>query len=267
MLITKADGAQEDFDIAKLLSSLRRARADDDTAEHVARAVEKELEPGMTTSAIYAKAFAHLRRHPQAAAARYSLKRAILDFGPSGFPFEAYIAEVLRAEGYETAIDQMVVGKCVSHEVDVVAKKEKETLYVEAKFHNSPAYKTDLKTVLYVKARMDDIAKGRGLVVTNTKFTSAAVQYAGCVNLELLGWEQPEGATLHDRIDRAGVYPITALTSLSSREKTALLNEKMVLCNDLAGREEALAGVGITSTKLHGVLEEASNLCRPGKGV
>jgi hypothetical protein len=208
-----------------------------------------------------------VRRHPKGVAARYSLKRAILDFGPSGFPFEAYVGELFKAEGYAVAIDQIIKGSCVSHEVDVVAQKGGETTYVEAKFHNAAGYKTDLKTVLYVKARMDDIGKGRGLVVTNTKFTSSAVEYASCQNLELLGWEHPRGATLQDRIEAAHIYPITALTTLNRRQKTALLVERVVLCNELTGQEKALARAGVPSQKAQHVLTEAVSLCTPPKAV
>ena len=35
-------------------------------------------------------------------------------------PFEAYLAELFEREGYKTKIDQIVQGKCVEHEVDVV---------------------------------------------------------------------------------------------------------------------------------------------------
>lgn len=267
ILITKADGTGEVFKREKLLFSLRRSGADPDIAEHITEAIERELHEGMTTGEIYGKAFAHLRRHRGGLAARYSLKRAILDFGPSGFPFESYIAELLRAEGYATSVDVLVPGRCVEHEVDVVAKKNGTTTYVEAKFHNSAGFKTDVKTVLYVKARIDDINKGQGLIVTNTKFTSQAVQFASCSSLQLLGWEYPEGKTLHDRIHEAQLYPITALTTLKSREKMELLRERIVLCKDLPHQIEALARAGVTSRKAEQVLHEVGALCVPGKGI
>lgn len=267
MLIAKADGTEEEFSPEKLLSSLKRSGAEESAAQQVAEEVERGLYPGITTGEIYHRAFARLREARRGLAARYSLKRAILDFGPSGFPFEAYIAEIFRAEGFEAQTDQMVKGECVEHEVDVVASRAGETWYVEAKFHNSAGYKTDLKTVLYVRARMDDIGKGKGMVVTNTKFTSVAVEYSRCKGLELLGWEQPHGASLQDRIDSAKVYPITALTTLTGKQKTALLAERVVLCNDLRRQEEALGRAGVSGKKTAAVLDEAASLCAPGRGV
>lgn len=273
LLITKADGTQEAFDDHKLLGSLGRAGADRTTAQEIASEVERELFDGITTQEIYRRAFARLRAHRHGIAARYSLKRAVWDFGPSGFPFETYIAALFKAEGWEAATDKVIRGACVEHEVDVVARKGDELLYVEAKFHNSPGFKTDLKTALYVKARMDDIRAAHaakknagkekilGLLVTNTKFTTHATHYAACAGLELLSWDEPHGATLHDRIAAAGLYPVTALTTLSRREKLLLLEKRIVLCQEIADNTRALAEAGVSSQKVEAVLEEAGALC------
>ena len=156
-----------------------------------------------------------------------------------------------------------------------VATKGDTTLCVEAKFHNSPGFKTDLKTALYVKARMDDIraakaakAKGgttAGLLVTNTKFTTHASHYAACAGLELLSWEEPSGHTLHDRIDAVGLYPITALTTLSRREKMFLLEKRIVLVSELISNTRALGEAGVAAHKVTAVLEEAGALCADKK--
>jgi hypothetical protein len=266
-LVVKADGTQEPFDPHKLTASLKRSGAAEDVAAQILEDIEKELWNGISTQEIYSRAFARLHEHRHAIAARYSLKRAVLDLGPSGFPFESFIAELYRAEGYETKVDQIIQGKCVDHEVDVVVTKGEDVLYAEAKFHNAAGFKTDLKTVLYVKARIDDIGKGRGLVVTNTKFTSKAVQYSKCAGLELLSWDYPQGANLHDRIEKAALYPVTALTTLTSHEKMALLSERLVLCKGLPEHTEVLSRAGITGRRAHQVLEEVGALCVPGVGI
>jgi len=266
MYIAKEDGTSEPFKPEKLVASLMRAGAKPDIAQDIARTIEQGLEEGMSTHEIYSRAFAELREHKHVAAARYSLKRAILDFGPSGFPFEAYIAELFRVDGYTALVDQIIQGKCVDHEVDVVLTKGGEKIFVEAKFHNTPGFKTDLKTVLYVQARIDDIGH-KGLVVTNTKFTSKALQYAECRGLPLLGWDYPQGNNLHDRIDAAGLYPVTALTTLSHREKTALLSERVVLCKSLPEKAHVLTSVGLSGKKIDAVLEEVGALCVPGSDI
>lgn len=271
VLIAKADGTIESFNPEKLVASLLRAGAEHDEARAIADDVERQLYGGITTQEIYRRAFAQLRESRRGAAARYSLKRALLEFGPSGFPFEAYLGELFKIDGYKIKLDQQVPGACVPHEVDLVMTKKTETVYVEAKFHNAAGFKTDLKTVLYVKARLDDIsakraesgARGtmRGLIVTNTKFTDRAAEYAACAGVELLSWEEPSGATLQDKIERAKLYPITALTTLGRREKTMLLSQKIVLCNALSADTRALASAGLSGHKAEHVLEEVSSLC------
>lgn len=263
----------EPFEESKLLSSLHRSGASEEAAQEVAAEVQKELYSGISTNEIYRRAFAHLRDNRRGVAARYSLKRAVLEFGPSGFPFEEYLAELFRAEGYAAKTDQIIKGVCVEHEVDVVAVKDGITTYVEAKFHNTAGFKSDLKTSLYVKARMDDIREAvgaehmKGLLVTNTKFTDKALQYAQCRRLDLLGWDYPQTNNLHDRIEAAKLYPITALTQLSRREKTALLNDKVVLCNDLPREGNALLRAGVRGKRADSVLEEVGALCVPGNGI
>jgi len=283
IFVAKSDGTSEEFVAAKLRSSLKRAGATPEIAQQIGQTIQKELYSGITTTEIYRRAFAYLRGQKHSAAARYSLKRAVLDFGPSGFPFEAFMAELFRAEGYHAIIDQIVQGACVEHEVDVVLSDKKPTLlnkkkdstivYVEAKFHNTLGLKTDLKTVLYVKARIDDIRANnpdkhiQGLVVTNTKFTERAVQYASCAGLDLLGWEYPPKSNLHDRIEAARLYPVTALTTLSKGEKVALLNDKKVLCNSLSTDAEILQQIGVRGKRANSVLEEVGALCVPGKDI
>ncbi len=272
VLITKSDGTIEPFEAVKLLNSLKKAGATDETATRIVEEIKKELRPGMSTNEIYSHAFTNLHHDKRGNAARYSLKRAVLDFGPSGFPFEAFIAELYRAEGHTAQIDQIIKGGCVEHEVDIVATKDDVTTYMEAKFHNSLAYKTDLKVVLYVKARMEDIVAAnrphaKGLVVTNTKFTDMAKHYAECQLLELLSWDYPQGATLHERIERAGLYPITALTTLGKREKTALLMDKIVLCNTLQQHPEMLERVGVSGKRAEDVLEEVGILCSAARVI
>lgn len=271
MLITKADGTQEEFNPSKLADSLKRAGAEHDSITSITAALERELTPGMRTAEIYRRAFAHLRAERHGVAARYSLKRALLDLGPSGFPFESYISEIFRAKGFETMTDQIIKGKCVEHEVDVVAVKDGLTTYMEAKFHNTAGFKTDLKVVLYVKARTDDITKAnpdkkvKGVVITNTKFTSRAIAYSRCEGLELIGWEYPGAGNLHDLIEETGLYPITALTTLSRRERDALLAQRVVLCRSLSMNGDVLTTLGVKPAKADKAVAEAAALC--GKPV
>ncbi|OGC88501.1 hypothetical protein A2419_02040 [Candidatus Adlerbacteria bacterium RIFOXYC1_FULL_48_26] len=270
--VSKADGTTENFDSLKLRSSLHKAGANEEVTVHIVDEISNSLYDGIPTEEIYRRAFALLREHRRDTASHYSLKRAILEFGPSGFPFETYLGALFKAEGYtDVKTGQIIQGACVEHEVDVIMTKDSKRFFVEAKFHNSPAIKSDLKVSLYVKARIDDLKAvlgGQnisGMIVTNTKFTTKAIQYATCEGLELMSWGYPHGHNLHTRIEAAKLYPITALTSLSKSQKTALLTQKIVLCSELKDHTDALLAAGMADKKIEQVLHEAALLCASGK--
>src|SRR5581483_9188859 len=186
--VIKSDGTREPFDVSKLESSLKKSGASDPIIKRIVGQISDRLEPGITTHEIYKYAFGLLHKEEQPVAFQYSLRRAIMELGPSGFPFEEYVAEIFKHKGYQTKTDQIVKGFCVEHEIDVVAWNEEKLIMAEAKFHNELGTKSDLKVALYVKARFDDLRKMKfnygkerdldeGWLVTNTKFTSTAIEY------------------------------------------------------------------------------------------
>ncbi len=271
--IIKADGTIEPFDPAKLAASLRRAGAGTHTAERIAKIITQSAGSTVDSREVYKKAFTMLRREARPAAARYALRRALFEFGPSGHPFEDFIAQLMKAEGWNVEWRKMIKGKCVTHEVDVYATRNGQTLAAEVKYHNDPFYKTDVKVALYVKARFDDIwhcdPKARtcpvdvGMLITNTKFTSQAEDYAGCAGLELLGWSYPQGNTLYDRIVAAGIYPITALTTLKKAEKNLLIGQGIVTSHMLQESRDALRNIGVPAERIGDILSETANLNQP----
>jgi hypothetical protein len=275
IFITKANGEKEIFDIEKLKNSLRRAGASEPIVEDVSKKVAEVLFDGVSTHEIYQKAFELLREKEKYTATKYSLRRAITELGPQGFPFEDFIGEIFRAKKYKVEVGKIINGLCVLHELDVVAIKDDEFIGVEVKFHTSTGVKSDLKTVLYVKARFDDLMKGkyyrdvvmarkqRRLIVTNTKFTSRAVQYGECAGIELIGWNYPRKGNLQDLIDETHLHPITALQSLTKNEKKELLNQGIVLCRDISiGKYALLKPFGISENRISEVLKEVEELCK-----
>lgn len=269
--IRKADGTVESFDGSKLEASLHRAGAGSHTAERIRKTIEKTLGSGVGTHEIYRRAFTLLRSETRAAAARYSLRRALFDFGPSGHPFEDFVAEIFRKEGWEVEWRKTIPGKCIAHEVDVYAKKGNEHLAAELKYHNDPNYKTDVKVALYVKARFDDIWHcdpnvsatcpiDRGYLITNTKFTTSAIEFAECSNIGLIGWSYPSEGNLYDRIIAAGIYPITALTSLRKSEKRLLVEQGIVTTEQLEKKREVLRKLAIPLSRVGTIMAEIQNL-------
>ena len=271
LYVTKSDGSTEAFREEKLTESLKRAGARSDVAEKIVKDVLQNARDGVSTQDIYQQAFRDLKHEHRPTAARYSLRRALFDLGPTGFPFEDFIEALFKVEGYTTKVRQHVEGACVSHELDVVATNDEECVAVEVKFHNKIGTRTDTKVTLYMHARMHDIFEkrnedpsscpvNRALLVTNTKFTRTAITYSECVGLELMGWDYPKNNGLADRIEAHGLYPITALTRISNAQKEALLREGIVLCRDLKEKQEALIHLGLSKDKAHQVIAEINEL-------
>lgn len=265
--IRKADGTVESFDGAKLEASLRRAGASERAASRIRGVIEQSIIPGVETHEIYRRAFSLLRSEERTAAARYSLRRALFEFGPSGHPFEDFVSQLFLKEGWEVEWRKTIPGKCVPHEVDIYAKKNGEHLAAELKYHNDPNYKTDVKVALYVKARFDDIwqcdpSKGtvcpvdRGFLITNTKFTTTAIQYASCSGIGLLGWSYPNEGNLYDRIVSAGLFPVTSLTQLHKAEKRLLVDQGIVTTAQLAERREELRKIGLPPERIGAIMAE-----------
>lgn len=269
--IIKADGTIEAFDGTKLEASLRKAGATESTAVRIRRTIESSISAAAESSEIYKRAFQMLRHEARPAAARYSLRRALFEIGPTGHPFEDFVAEIFKKEGWLVEGRKVIPGRCVPHEVDVYASRAGEYLAAELKYHNDPGYKTDVKVALYVKARFDDIWNcdpktektcpvDHGFLVTNTKFTSQAIQYAKCSGLNLLGWSYPNHGGLYDRIVASGLYPITTLTTLKKAEKRLLIDQSIVTSETLTERREALREIGIPPERIGAILAEARTL-------
>ncbi len=274
--ITKADGTKEFFNPEKLLDSLLRARADRNTAEDIVEKINKEIREGMTTSQIYERAFDLLNGKSKKTAMKYSIRRSILNLGPTGFPFEKYVSEIFKAKGYEVRVGQIIQGKCIEHEVDMLAWNDKEVIVSEIKFHNELSAKSDTKVALYVKARFDDLVGQKiklagvereikkGILITNTKFTDNAKDYAECVGtFEMMSWDYPKENNLFDMIDETKMQPLTAINILTKKNQQDLLGLGIVNCMSLKEKRSAMKGVGIPEDKINEIVENIDNLCVP----
>jgi len=273
IIITKASGERVPFSIEKLKNSLHRSGAGNDAIDSIVEKVGKQLYEGISTKKIYKLAFGLLKKESKQFAAKYKLKRAIMELGPSGYPFEKYIAEILKYKGYTVKVGEIIKGHCVNHEIDVIAEKENQHFMIECKFHNLPGISCDVKIPLYIQARFKDVEKQwtqlsghdtkfhQGWVVTNTKFTGDAIQYGTCAGLFLLGWNFPAKENLKDMIDASALYPLTCLTTLTQQEKQLLLNSKIVLCKELYNNPELLSIANIVTERKNSIMNEAHALC------
>lgn len=273
MDVIKANGEVVPFDEERIRRSLARAGAKASVREEVVDLVKAKMHDGIPTSELYSIVFAELRRLQAPSAGKYNLKKAILQLGPTGFPFEKLIAALFEVDGFTALTGQMVPGRCVSHEVDVVAKKDNVLYHAECKFHSFQGKVCDVKHALYVDARFRDVGEKtreiagdarihyQGWLITNTRMTSEAIAYGTCAGLGLLSWDYPEEKNLRSWIDSSGLHPLTSLSSLSVKQKRQLLERGLVLCREIEKNEGRLVEIGMSRGEIDNVLREAYSIC------
>jgi len=276
--IRKYSGDLVDFDLDKLISSLKRTQAGNDLIQKIVSDVQSRLYDGISTKEIYQMAFKMLNKsQSKSSASRYKLKKAIMELGPTGFPFEKFVAAILKEDGFKTEVGVFVKGYCVTHEVDVVAKNEKKHFMVECKYHNQQGRVNDVKIPLYIQSRFLDIGKQckikegknskfhQGWIYTNTRFSSEAVKFGECAGLKLISWDYPVQNSLAYQINKHGLFPITSLVTLSKKDKEKLLEKEFVLCKDICDDPAILTMAGIERKKHKKIIENARELkgCTP----
>ena len=273
--ITKASGRQENFDIQKLIRSLIRSGAPPDVAKEIAQEIERDTAPFARTGEIYRKAKKLLRKFNHASGMRYSLKKAIFSLGPSGYPFEKYFGKILSHYGYTAETGRTVNGFCVSHEVDVLAMIDDTYSFIECKYHSDAGKATDVKIALYVHARFQDIRKAAeqgtgeqmhfrdGWLVTNTRCTTDAIQYAECAGLRIISWRYPDKDSLERLIEDKRLYPVTILHSVKKGMLEPLFQADIILAQDIADMDlETFVRKGGLDEHTAGVLKkEADAVC------
>ncbi|MFP4154308.1 MAG: ATP cone domain-containing protein [Halothiobacillaceae bacterium] len=269
--VVKSGGRREPFDESKLRLSLRRAGAGDDDVEAVVHEVRDRLHEGITTGKVYRLARQALKRRSRRVAITYSLKRALLELGPSGYPFEQFCGRLFEAMGYSVAYNQTFSGRCVQHEIDVVAERDGQRLFAECKFHNRQGHRNDVKIPLYVQGRAQDLADGEDghhhefWILTNTVFSEDALCYGRCVGLRLAGHNTDHFQLTRDLINQHRLHPVTCLTRLKAAHKRILLDNRLVLCRELLENPSAMDLLGLDDAHKGQVLAEARDIIAVGQ--
>ena len=274
--IIKASGKTEEFNIQKLVDSLIRSGATEDVALDIAKKVESQIKPSMHTKHIYRIARKILRQYSKTADMRYSIKKAIYMLGPAGYQFEKYFAGILKTYGYSAETNRFLKGFCVTHEVDIFAVRDNTGSVMECKYHSNGGKPTDVKIALYVYSRFMDIKKAyelnhenrvsinEGWLVTNTRCTSDAIKYAGCVGLKIVSWKYPDENSLERMIENKKLYPVTILSSIKKSSLNSLFMNDIVLVRDIADMDEGMfiKRSGLDMAAARTLKKEADELCR-----
>ena len=273
--IIKNSGESVEFDSDKLKKSLLQSGATQANADFVTNYITSNIEDGMSTRKVYKLAYKLLKKQSTKVAGKYRLKKAIFNMGPTGYPFENLVGELIKLMGFTTKTGITLNGKCVSHEVDVFAKKQGTTVFVECKFHNDARRKSDVKVSLYVNSRFHDLKNKyqlgvddqhvfEGWLVTNTRFTTDAIEYGKCAGLKMISWDYPAKGNLRQLIDSSGFHPITTMQTITKKEKSILLENKVILCRHMVNQKVLLSKMGISTNRISKIITEANQISSIG---
>ena len=267
LMVVKKSGEREIYDEEKVRRSMNRVGVPEnlqpEVLSHIRDKVQNEK---ITTDEIFKNVLEYLEPRDRKSSLRFNLRQAIFELGPTGFPFEQYLAKIFESMDYKVSTNNIMNGDCVRHEIDLVLEKDGHREMVEVKFHNHHVVKTDVQTALYTYARFLDVKEKNRVdnvwLVTNTKLTTDAIAYANCKGMPVIAWNYPEHGNLQDLVEEPSMYPITLLTSLSSQEKKRLIEKNVVFCTDLLTKSDAeLADPLIRNNSLRKAREDASLVC------
>jgi hypothetical protein len=271
--VRKASGDKEFFDAAKLKKSLLNAGADKNAIEEIVDEITGWIYEGVTTRKIYSRAHSLLRRKSRINALNYSLKQALFELGPTGYPFEHLVGEMFNKQGFETEVGQIIEGRCITHEIDVIATNINTQNLIECKYSPDQGKRISIQVPLYVHSRVDDIIQKRkemprfngfdfsGWIVCNTRFSSDSIQYASCIGLELLGWDYPTGKGLKEILEQENIFPVTVLNYLTKKQKQYLLTNNIVTCSGLMRTKKILDTMGLSKKTYRNLIAELEKVC------
>lgn len=270
--LTKYTGELVPFEENKLRDSLIKSGASEHEAAQVMSQVKPLIYEGMSTQHLYKLAYRHMKKLADSLAARYSLKQALMELGPAGYYFEKWIASFFQNFGFQTLTGQLIPGMAVRHEADVIARKGSDTFWIECKFRNTPDAKISVTTPMYLLSRIKDISVKeyklfgeltkftKGWLVTNVNLTSDSILFGEYYGIEMLSWDYPKGRSIKNLVDQKGLYPITCLTTLTQKEKEALLSMNCIMVKDLREDTQFLDRLHLTPRKRHTVYREICDL-------
>src|SRR5436190_20957025 len=153
--VIKRSGEEVVFDDASVIRSMEKSGVKPELFDRVLAHIKERIQKDntITTDEIFYHIREFLEKKDKKSALRFNLREAIFELGPTGFPFEKYLASIFADQGYQVQVDLQMRGECVSHEIDVLIEKEGKREIVEAKFHNQLFGKTDVQVLLYTYAR------------------------------------------------------------------------------------------------------------------
>lgn len=268
VFVIKADGSKQLFDREKVVRTCLRLGADSQVAYAIAEKVERRLYDGISTREILGMIFRFMRRHQPGVRFIFDLKKG-LSLMSSKPEFELFVQVLLANNGFQVEPNRILKGSCVEHEVDGIARKNGVTYFVEAKHHFSYHALTGLDESRIARAILEDVSEqyandgnlkiDRAMIVTNTRYSTHAIQYGQCRNLLQIGWSFPEDAGLQKMIEAKRLYPLSCLRGLRDNLRLRLVNSGIVLIKQLLEQDPVELGKksGLSQEVLGEIIEKA----------
>ena len=238
-LVKKADGSMQVFDREKIVRTCLRMGADRRAAYEIAERIERRLYPGISTERILQMIFQFMRRDKPSVSNLFDLRKG-LSLMSSKPEFEVFVQALLARSGFEVTPNRLLVGRCVEHEVDAIAKKDGITFFVEAKHHSMYHTLTGLDESRIARAVLEDVMEGvamgksdlkidRAMIVTNTRYSEQAVRYGNCRNILQIGWSSPTDKGLQSMVAGTKLLPLSCLRGLGLNARIKLALSGIVL--------------------------------------
>jgi Holliday junction resolvase-like predicted endonuclease len=272
VFVTKFDGSKQTFNREKIIRTCLKIQASEEQARAVADKIESKIYDGISTKKILQMIFDYLKKYRPEVRNRIDLREAI-SLLRSKPDFEQFVALLLQECGYKVMTNLLVPGRCVEHEIDVIARKDDEVIYVEVKHHLQHHTFTGMGVFLEARASLEDLQEGfqakkhdfnftKSLVICNTKISDHADQYASCRGIEYISWNYPDEKSLSRMIEEKKLYPITLLKDLDEKTEQMLGDKNILLLKQLVeiDASELNRKVKIPKQKIKLLQEKAKEL-------
>jgi hypothetical protein len=80
--------------------------------------------------------------------------------------------------------------------------------------------------------------------------------------MKAIGWNYPPKNSLQILVERAGLHPLTSLTTLSDSQKRQLIDKGIVLCKEIADDVTVLRSLKISEEKTARIIKEINELLK-----
>jgi Holliday junction resolvase-like predicted endonuclease len=266
--VTKADGSKQPFDKQKIINTCLRLQATPEQAQSIADKIEAKAYDGIPTKKILQMIFQYMKKYRPAIGYQIDLRQAIAMLR-SKPDFEIFVSKLFEAIGYEVETNLIIQGKCIEHEIDVVARKGNEIILVEVKHHVNHHTYSGLDVFLQLNSTLEDLREGykagknkfrftKAILICNTKVSEHAKRYALCKGLEFIAWKFPLERGLERIIEENKLYPITFLREIERGEAYKLADAKIVTIKQLLDDAEKIArNTGISKNRILKLQQDA----------